>query len=128
MNREEFNKVFNELTDRRREVLEKVLAGETNKEIAASLYISGDTVRKHIEAICDLFNIPKGSSRKHPPRRNQLIILLGRNKPELLSGKTLEVPQQQEPPVDIIKSGISSPSQDIEQYGLLKTEKVVNYT
>ena len=97
-------------------MLEKVLAGETNKEIAASLYISGDTVRKHIEAICELFNIPKGSSRKHPPRRNQLIILLGRNKPELLSGKTLEVPQQQKPPVeiDIIKPGSSSPSEDIE--------------
>jgi Cdc6-like AAA superfamily ATPase len=114
MNREEFNKVFAGLTDRRREVLNKILAGETKKKIAASLHIAPSTVRKHIEEICDLFNIPKGSSKEHPPRCIQLISLFTDYKPELRPGKTIEVPQQQEPPVDIIKSGISSPSEDIE--------------
>ena len=116
MNREEFDKVFAGLTDRRREVLNKILAGETKKKIAASLHIAPSTVRKHIEEICDLFNIPKGSSKEHPPRCIQLISLFTNYNSKLLSGKTLEVPQQQEPPVevDIIKSGISSPSEDIE--------------
>ena len=114
MNREEFDKVFAGLTDRRREVLNKILAGETKKKIAASLHIAPSTVRKHIEEICDLFNIPKGSSKEHPPRFIQLISLFTDYNPELRPGKTIEVPQQQEPPVDIIKSGSFSPSEDIE--------------
>lgn len=116
MNKEEFDKVFNELTYRRREVLEKVLAGETDKEIATSLHISCDTVRQHIKKICELFKIPRGTLKNRPSRRIPLISLFTNYKPQLLSGKTLEVPQQQEPPVevDIIKSGISSPSEDIE--------------
>ena len=116
MNKEEFDKVFNELTERRREVLEKVLAGEENEKIAAFLHIAPNTVRKHIEKICNLFNIPRGNSKKRPSRRIPLISLFTNYKHELLSVKTLEVSQQQEPPVevDIIKSGISSPSEDIE--------------
>ena len=114
MNKEEFNKVFAGLTDRRREVLNKILAGETKKKIAASLHIAPSTVRKHIEEICDLFNIPKGSSKEHPPRFIQLISLFTDYERELRPGKTIEVLQQQEPPVDIIKSDISSLSEDIE--------------
>lgn len=116
MNKEEFDKVFDGLSDRRREVLKKVLAGETNKEIAASLYISGHTVRKHIEEICDLFNIPRGTLKNRPSRRIPLISIFTKYNHELVSVKTLEISQQQEPPVavDIIKSGISYPSEDIE--------------
>jgi predicted NACHT family NTPase len=116
MNKEEFDKVFDGLTDRRREVLNKILAGEKNEKIAASLHIAPTTVRKHIQEICDLFNIPRGTLKERPSRRIPLISLFTNYKPELLSGKTLEVPQQQEPPVevDIIKSSISSPSEDIE--------------
>lgn len=116
MNKEEFDQVFDGLTDRRREVLNKFLAGEKNEKIAASLHIAPTTVRKHIQEICELFNIPRGTLKERPSRRIPLISLFTKYKPELLSEKTLEVPQQQEPPVevDIIKSSISSPSEDIE--------------
>lgn len=116
MNKEEFDKVFDGLNNRRREVLEKVLEGEENEKIAASLHIAPTTVRKHIEKICDLFKIPRGTLKKRPSRRIPLISLFTNYKPQLLSAKTLEVPQQQEPSVEVdsIKSGISSPSEDIE--------------
>jgi predicted NACHT family NTPase len=116
MNKEEFDKVFDGLNNRRREVLEKVLEGEENEKIATSLHIAPTTVRKHIEKICDLFKIPRGTLKKRPSRRIPLISLFTNYKPQLLSAKTLEVPQQQEPSVEVdsIKSGISSPSEDIE--------------
>ncbi len=91
MNQKEFNEVFFGLTDRRREVLQKVLNRETNEAIAKSLTITPATVRKHIEEICDLFGIPRGTSGKRYPRRNDLIALFAKYKPELLHGDTPEV-------------------------------------
>jgi predicted NACHT family NTPase len=91
MNQKEFDEVFSGLTDRRREVLQKVLNRETNEAIAKSLTITPATVRKHIEEICDLFGIPRGTSGKRHPRRNDLIALFAKYKPELLHGDTPEV-------------------------------------
>jgi DNA-binding NarL/FixJ family response regulator len=39
------------LTEREREVLELVVRGMTNKEIAAALFISPNTVKRHLKAI-----------------------------------------------------------------------------
>jgi NACHT domain/Bacterial regulatory proteins, luxR family len=99
MNRESFDEAFAGLTERRKEVLEKVLAGETNDAIAKSLIVSPATVRKHIEEICDIFSIARGSLRERPSRRNPLIALFAKYKPELLSGAIPELLRQPEPVV-----------------------------
>lgn len=96
MNQESFDETLAGLTQRRKEVLEKVFAGDTNDAIANSLNVSPATVRKHIEEICDIFSIPKGSLRERPSRRNQLITLFATYKPELLSGAIPELLRQPE--------------------------------
>jgi len=91
MNQKEFEQVLAELSERRQEVLQKVLNREKNDEIAKSLTITPATVRKHVEEICDKFGIPRGTSGKRYPRRNDLIALFAKYKPELFQGDTLEV-------------------------------------
>jgi len=75
MNQAWFQEVFNELTERQQEVLAKFLAGETDAEIAAALFISQATVRQHIKAVCDAFATPK---------RGDLKVLFARYKPDLV--------------------------------------------
>ncbi len=75
MNQAWFQEVFNELTERQQEVLAKFLAGETDAEIAAALFISQATVRQHIKAVCDAFATPK---------RGNLKVLFARYKPDLV--------------------------------------------
>ncbi|MHC5763700.1 helix-turn-helix transcriptional regulator, partial [Nostoc sp.] len=57
MNQQWFNTIFHNLTDRRKEVLLKLLANETDKVIAKSLNIVESTVRKHREEICKEFGL-----------------------------------------------------------------------
>ncbi|NMB87476.1 MAG: helix-turn-helix transcriptional regulator [Chloroflexi bacterium] len=45
------------LTDREREVLELLAQGMTNKEIAEMLFISTNTVKRHIKAIFEKLDI-----------------------------------------------------------------------
>lgn len=84
MNQAEFTKAFTGLTQRQQEVLLKVLAGEKDAEIAAELHISRDTVRKHIQNICEAFGLLEqqdpGSSH-----RPYLIALFAKYRPELFS-------------------------------------------
>ncbi|WP_449421004.1 NB-ARC domain-containing protein [Phormidium nigroviride] len=87
MIKEQFDRAFDELPPRRREVLLKFLAGETDDAIAQSLYITSNTVRQHIKEICDTFlvdvkNDLPPDKRQH--RRPELIALFAQYKPELL--------------------------------------------
>ena len=50
-----------ELTDREREVAQLVAAGLRNKEIAAQLFISEETVKSHIRSIFNKTNIDRRS-------------------------------------------------------------------
>jgi DNA-binding NarL/FixJ family response regulator len=47
----------NELSPREREVAELVAAGQTNKEIAAELYLSPNTVARHVSAAMRKFDV-----------------------------------------------------------------------
>ncbi len=85
MNQQHFNAIFTRLTPRRREVLQKFLANQTDKEIAKSLYIEESTVRKHIEKVCKLFGLKNEFSDERRPKRRELIALFAKYKPELFS-------------------------------------------
>jgi DNA-binding CsgD family transcriptional regulator len=87
MNQSEFTQSLSDLTPRQQEVLMKVLAGEKDADIATSLHITKETVRKHIENICEAFGLrdPQDSGLSHRPN---LIALFAKYKPELFSNKS----------------------------------------
>ncbi|MFW6296303.1 MAG: NB-ARC domain-containing protein [Halothece sp.] len=80
MNRLKFEEAFNELPRRRKEVLLRVLTGETDAEIAQSLKISENAVRKHIERASQTLTESPGRSK-----RSDLFALVAQYKPELLN-------------------------------------------
>ena len=87
MNRKEFERVFNDLTDRRKEVLQKILAGVTDGDIAESMGIGEASVRKYIERICYEFGLNNEPSDNRRYKRSELVALFAKYKPELLTGK-----------------------------------------
>ncbi|RCJ19241.1 hypothetical protein A6770_32285 [Nostoc minutum NIES-26] len=89
MSKGQFDKAFNELTYRRREVLIKFLAGQTDEAIAKSLNIEEVTVRQHIKAICEKFGLENEFSDERRSKRPDLIALFHKYKPELLGDRTL---------------------------------------
>ncbi|MGF1988336.1 MAG: LuxR C-terminal-related transcriptional regulator [Nostoc sp. ZfuVER08] len=93
MNQQHFNAVFNGLTERRREVLLKLLANETDEAIAKNLYIQKSTVRKHREEICKLFSLNNEFPDERRSKLPELIALFAKYKPELLNQNTLELSQ-----------------------------------
>lgn len=93
MNQQHFNAVFNRLTQRRREVLLKLLANETDEAIAKSLNIEPATVRKHLEKICREFGLRNEFPDQRQSKRPELIALFAKYKPELLNQNTSELSQ-----------------------------------
>ncbi|MEH2409636.1 LuxR C-terminal-related transcriptional regulator [Nostoc sp.] len=93
MNQQHFNAVFNRLTQRRREVLLKLLANEKDEAIANSLHIQKPTVRKHREEICKLFGLNNEFSDERRSKFPELIALFAKYKPELLNQNTSELSQ-----------------------------------
>jgi hypothetical protein len=78
-----FEQAFAELPPQRREVLLKLLAGKTDKEIAQSLDIHQGTVRNQISKLCDDFQLKEVSGERRS-RRTDLIALFAKYKPDLL--------------------------------------------
>lgn len=90
MNHTQFDQTFEQLPHRRKQVLLKVLAGETDAEIAKALTITEATVRKHIENICKEFGIRNDFPDERRFKRPELIALFDRYKPELVSSPALQ--------------------------------------
>uniref|UniRef100_A0A7C3VJW6 Serine/threonine protein kinase n=1 Tax=Planktothricoides sp. SpSt-374 TaxID=2282167 RepID=A0A7C3VJW6_9CYAN len=84
-----FHRAFEELTPRRRKVLELFLAGRTDAEIALELFVAETTVRKHVQNICWSFDL----GGRH--QRRDLKDLIKRYKPELLREAPQENPIQE---------------------------------
>lgn len=81
----QFDKVLDRLTYRRKEVLLKLLAGETDAAIARELCIAEATVRKHVEHICREFGIVNDFPDERRFKRPELLALFSKYKPELVS-------------------------------------------
>lgn len=87
MEQEEFDQNFQTLNPGQKRVLEKFLAGETDAEIAKSLRIKENTIRKYIEQICNLFGIESKSEGKRVSRRTNLVTIIAKYKPELVGSQ-----------------------------------------
>ncbi len=88
MNEHEFTKKLQELTPKPRQVLMLVLERYTDKEIADKVHASVPTVRKHIQNLCDHFEIQREVIGIKRNRREDLIALVARYKPELVSDRS----------------------------------------
>jgi tetratricopeptide (TPR) repeat protein len=86
MTKQQFEAIFERLTDRRRQVLLKLLANESDEAIANSLHITKETVRKHIQKICERFGLSNDFLNKHRSKRQDLVALFTKYKPELVIG------------------------------------------
>ncbi|NMG20195.1 helix-turn-helix domain-containing protein [Brasilonema bromeliae] len=84
MNQQEFEKIFEHLSPRRKEVLRRILAGETDAVIAKAMGIGESTVRKYIERICQEFGLENEHSDGRRYKRSDLVALFAKYKPELL--------------------------------------------
>jgi len=84
MREAEFNAIYEELTPRQRKVVQAFLAGETDEGIATSFYVEAATVRRHLANICKEFGLsnPEG---EHYSRRDELIDLFARYRPEMVN-------------------------------------------
>ncbi|MDJ1185835.1 tetratricopeptide repeat protein [Roseofilum casamattae] len=84
MNQQQFQQIYNHLTDRRQDVLNRIVAGETDKQIAEALSIGTATVRKHIERITEAFGLGIATNGQRRSKRSDLVSLVAQFKPELL--------------------------------------------
>ncbi|MEH2305215.1 tetratricopeptide repeat protein [Nostoc sp.] len=89
MSKGQFDKAFNELTYRQREVLFEFLAGQIDEAIAKSLNMAQSTVRQHIRVIWRKFGLKNEFSDERCSKRADLIALFEKYKPDLVGGKTL---------------------------------------
>ncbi|WP_445630765.1 NB-ARC domain-containing protein [Nostoc sp. DSM 114167] len=85
MDENEFTKKVQELTPKPREVLMLVLQSYTDKQISEKIDASIATVRKHIQNLCDRFEIQREVNGIKRNRRGDLIALVARYKPEWVS-------------------------------------------
>ncbi|MBN3872608.1 LuxR C-terminal-related transcriptional regulator [Nostoc sp. JL33] len=93
MNQQHFNALFNRLTERRREVLLKLLANEKDEAIAKSLNIAQTTVRKYRQKICEIFGLTNEFTDQRHSKFPELIALFAKYKPDLLNQNTSCLPE-----------------------------------
>jgi Tfp pilus assembly protein PilF len=106
MNQQEFNRIFDNLTENRKSVLQKILAGHTDKAIAEAMNISEVSVRKYVERLREEFEPKNESADNRRYKRSDLVVLFAKYKPELLADSPSKLTNDQEKIVDedIIKS------------------------
>ena len=90
-----FTKTFRELTPKPRSVLILLLARKQDGEIAKEIGASEATVRKHIQNLCDHFEIPSEVAGIKKNRRQELITLATEHLSELVKDRTA-TPQSQQ--------------------------------
>jgi hypothetical protein len=87
----EFTSRFRELTPKPKRVLELLLEGKTDDQMAQEIGASPGTVRKHIQNLCDRFEIESEVAGLKKNRREDLIALFAKYKPELVSDRFSEI-------------------------------------
>ncbi|NEP79209.1 MAG: hypothetical protein F6K39_14190 [Okeania sp. SIO3B3] len=121
MNEQRFNEIFNNLTKRRQDVLKKFLAGEDDPTIAKSFNIEDSTVRKHIQQICNAFNLKNEHGERYP-KRPELKELFRKYRPDLVKNSSLSVTNEGDIQKTLEREGHCDPSslQGVAEIGTTK--------
>ena len=89
MDQEKFNQATEKLTSKQSDVLQRILSGETDNEIAQDLGIQPATVRKYVERIYRIFDLGSEFPDQRRSRRVDLFALFASHKPEWMgAGET----------------------------------------
>lgn len=94
MTAEEFTSLFQQLTPKPRSVLILLLEGKQDEEIAQEIGASEATVRKHIQNLCDNFQVPTEIAGIRKNRRQELMILASQYMPELVKERAEAIQQK----------------------------------
>lgn len=86
MSQAQFEDIFDELTPRQRKVLQGLLAGRTDSEIANSLNLEPSTIRRHLANIGKEFGL-SNLEGEHYSYRKELVQLVARYRPQLVDPK-----------------------------------------
>jgi predicted transcriptional regulator len=122
MQKNEFTEKFQGLTPKRRKVLELLAAGKTDDEIATEINTSPSTVRKHVQNLCDHFEVEPEVDGLKRNRREDLISLVAQYKSEFgIQERLKQLSQSLQKPN---KQGNSQPSWRLpDEFKSLITEK-----
>ena len=90
MDKLKFDKAFEGLTHRQKEVLQEILSGKTDKAIAKSKNITEVSVRKHVQRICKVFELKNFPGQQYS-QRPVLINLFAKYKPGLVNCELLNL-------------------------------------
>lgn len=86
MSKTQFEEIYDELTSRQRQVLQGLLAGRTDSEIANSLNLEPSTIRRHLANIGKEFGL-SNLEGEHYSYREELVQLVARYRPQLVNSK-----------------------------------------
>lgn len=87
MDQDKFNQAIEKLTSKQSDVLQRILSGETDNEIAQDLGIKPATVRKYVERIYRIFDLGREFPEQKRSRRVDLFALVASHKPEWMETK-----------------------------------------
>jgi DNA-binding CsgD family transcriptional regulator len=89
MDKLQFDRAYEQVTPKQKQVLQMLLDGETDEAIAQALETSQATVRKHVERICTTLGLE--STDKRRSKRADLLALFVQYRPELVSPTSLQL-------------------------------------
>lgn len=95
MSQEDFTTIFGQLTPKPRSVLILLLEGKEDEEIAQEIGATEATVRKHVQNLCDRFEVPSEIAGIKKNRRQELIALASHYLPDLVKDRTVALQQIQ---------------------------------
>ncbi len=93
ISREDFTTIFGQLTPKPRSVLILLLEGKEDEEIAQEIGATEATVRKHVQNICDRFEVPSEVAGIKKNRRQELIALASQYLPDLVKDRAAALEQ-----------------------------------
>ncbi|MGK7932748.1 MAG: NB-ARC domain-containing protein [Microcystaceae cyanobacterium] len=112
MQPDQFAAKYQTLTPKPRSVLILLSEGKSDEEIAQEIGASEATVRKHVQNVCDHFEIPSEVQGIRRNRRQDLITLAVEYLPNLVQNRTIIPSMTQNKPTSLQKATLSTSPQD----------------
>jgi DNA-binding CsgD family transcriptional regulator len=103
---------YQTLTPKPRSVLILLSEGKSDEEIAQEIGASEATVRKHVQNVCDHFEILSEVAGIRRNRRQDLISLAGQYLPNLVQNRTIISSAKQDKPIPPLKVALPTSPQD----------------
>lgn len=125
MNQKEFDNIFDDLTQRQKQVLCLALQGKSDQAIAESLGVKTTTVRKHLEKAAEIFGLQSPERRS---RRNEIFSLIIKYKPELLEQENEKIYQTENNIIHTINNSKQTKDSELLSENIFEEENLTQET